>query len=156
MDPFSEVTDEQKALQRELMQSLHATFIDFVKHRHGGALKAPSSDDTWSGKVWTGADAAAGGLIDGVGEMNGILQSKFSEKPRFQVFGAPKLPWWAESFGASVDAAAAAGRLGAHGGRGVDGGGVAAMQAAMLAGPAAIEAALEVANERVLWGKYGL
>lgn len=71
-DPFSEQTEEQKAVQKELMGSLHDTFISFVKERRGSALVDPMGQDVFSGRVWTGADAVKVGVIDKVGTLHEV------------------------------------------------------------------------------------
>lgn len=74
-DPFSEQTEEQMAVQKELMGSLHDTFISFVKERRGKALVDPETADVFSGRVWTGADALKIGLIDHVGTLHEVCSS---------------------------------------------------------------------------------
>lgn len=71
-DPFSEETEEQVAQKKEVMESLHASFIDFVKGRRAASLLDPEKNDLFSGKVWTGRDAAAVGLVDRVGTMQEV------------------------------------------------------------------------------------
>ena len=76
MDPFSEQTEEQTAVQKELMGSLHGTFISFVKERRGSALTDPERKEVFSGRVWTGADAVKVGLIDDVGTLSDVRMAK--------------------------------------------------------------------------------
>jgi len=49
MDPFSEVTPEQRALAESLMTCLHGSFIDAVKERRGDRLKEGDEDELFSG-----------------------------------------------------------------------------------------------------------
>lgn len=74
-DPFSEETDDQKALKKEVMESLHTSFIDFVKGRRAASLLDPEKHDLFSGKVWTGRDAVAVGLVDRVGTMQEVCST---------------------------------------------------------------------------------
>jgi hypothetical protein len=78
-DPFSEQTEEQKAVQKEVMDSLHNTFISFVKERRGDALAGPEKDDVFSGRVWTGSDAVKIGLVDHVGTLHEVCCLRFQE-----------------------------------------------------------------------------
>lgn len=71
-DPFSDLTSEQKALQEDLMSSLHTSFIKFVEERRAGALKDPENSQVFTGKVWTGVDAVKVGLIDDVGTLHEV------------------------------------------------------------------------------------
>lgn len=71
-DPFSEETEDQKTLKKEVMESLHKSFIDFVKGRRAATLLDPVKHDVFSGKVWTGRDAAAIGVVDQVGTLREV------------------------------------------------------------------------------------
>lgn len=65
LDPFSEQNPEQVAFAKSLIDDIHAQFIKAVKDGRGKRLK--SSDEIFSGLVWTGDKALALGLIDGLG-----------------------------------------------------------------------------------------
>ena len=54
------------------MESLHKSFIDFVKGRRAATLLDPVKHDVFSGKVWTGRDAAAIGVVDQVGTLREV------------------------------------------------------------------------------------
>jgi protease IV len=71
-DPFSVQSAEQKAVQEEIMGSLHDSFISFVKERRGAALVDPEQKDVFSGRVWTGCDAVKVGLVDHVGTLDEV------------------------------------------------------------------------------------
>ena len=49
MDPFSEVTDEQKQVAEAIMVCLHTSFIDAVKTRREGKLDLSQADELFSG-----------------------------------------------------------------------------------------------------------
>ena len=49
MDPFSEVTDEQKEVAEAIMVCLHTSFIDAVKTRREGKLDLSQAHELFSG-----------------------------------------------------------------------------------------------------------
>lgn len=49
MDPFSEVTDEQRSRAEAIMACLHGSFIDAVKERRQGKLQLEEPSDLFSG-----------------------------------------------------------------------------------------------------------
>jgi ClpP class serine protease len=175
MDPFTEVSDAQRALQQELMAALHQAFIDFVLERRGAALKdkQPSKEDTFSGRVWTGEGAQLAGLVDGLGDMHAVLARKLGAKPVLNYHGVPKAPWWVESFqGGSAQGLFGAGLVardatqrgpggdaggGRHGEVGVATGDEEKLaRVAALALAPALRESFDVLEEQGLWARYGV
>jgi len=64
LDPFSEVTDEQREFWESVLGNTHDQFIQAVRDGRGDRLKG--SEEVFSGLVWTGEQAKALGLIDEV------------------------------------------------------------------------------------------
>jgi protease-4 len=62
-DPFSPTDPTQEQSLQTMLDLIHQQFIDRVKSGRGARLKI--NDDTFSGLVWTGAQAKDLGLIDG-------------------------------------------------------------------------------------------
>ncbi len=54
---------------------------DLVKTRRGNKLQG-SVSDLFSGRVWTGRQAQEIGLVDGIGDVEGIVKKKFGDKVR--------------------------------------------------------------------------
>lgn len=66
LDPFSPVSEFDKAHTRKLLGKLHETFIDAVKSGRGDKLKG--DDETlFSGLFWNGEEGIALGLADAIG-----------------------------------------------------------------------------------------
>eukprot|EP00892_Ulva_mutabilis_P004201 jgi/Ulvmu1/2152/UM129_0012.1 len=139
-DPFSEETEDQKALKKEVMESLHNSFIEFVQGRRSATLLDPAKNDVFSGKVWTGRDAAAIGVVDRVGTMQAVLQEKYGQDVHVKQFGKPATPWWAQMRGG------AALSTGAWGSENVSAGVV----------QAAVDGFVEAVHVRSMWARYGL
>ena len=84
-DPFSpeKLSDIKhlKSIQREI----HEDFVNIVKQQRGKRLSG--KDRTlFSGAYWTGKQALKLGLIDGIGDLRGVMREKFGDDLRFKVF----------------------------------------------------------------------
>jgi signal peptide peptidase SppA len=100
LDPFlaedPQGVDRLVAIQRDI----HGSFKDLVRARRGGKLKGEESA-LFNGDIFTGRSALLHGLIDGIGELRGVMRTRFgdkvvlrlvdSEKRRFP-FALPFLP----------------------------------------------------------------
>jgi protease IV len=75
LDPFSPENPEDTAHARELLQTIHAQFIDVVKQGRGARLK----DDPrlFTGLVWTGDQAVELGLVDALGDTDSVAREVF-------------------------------------------------------------------------------
>jgi signal peptide peptidase SppA len=78
MDPFLPERDGDVARLKTLQQDLHDSFKDLVRERRGGKLKGDEAL-LFSGEVFAGRRALGLGLIDGIGELRGVLRTMFGE-----------------------------------------------------------------------------
>jgi serine protease SohB len=79
LDPFlPENTDDVERLKK-LQREIHDDFIGLVKSRRGGKLSGPEND-LFSGEYWTGRRALELGLVDGIGDLRGVLRERFGDK----------------------------------------------------------------------------
>jgi signal peptide peptidase SppA len=95
LDPF--LPEEPGDLDRLkiLQQDLHESFKDLVRQRRGGKLKGEEAQ-LFSGEVFTGKRAVSLGLIDGIGELRGIVRGMFGEEVRLRVIEPERRrPFWA-------------------------------------------------------------
>ena len=105
LDPFQPEKEEDVARLKQLLEDIHAAFIDHVQSRRGGKLK---EDDTlFTGEFWLAGRAKDLGLIDGIGHVVPEMKARYGDKVRFRRYG-PKRGWFAR-FGASVVGDALAG-----------------------------------------------
>ncbi len=79
LDPFRPEKPEDVAHLLGLQTDVHAAFKDLVKIRRAGRLKGEDGE-LFSGAFWSGRQALARGLIDGIGHMSSILKQRFGEK----------------------------------------------------------------------------
>ncbi|MDX6233539.1 MAG: hypothetical protein QOH68_2563 [Nocardioidaceae bacterium] len=77
LDPFLPEKPEDVDWLRGLQDQLHEMFRDWVIARRGDRLAG--SVDLFTGEVWTGANAVALGLTDGVGTARAVLTERYPD-----------------------------------------------------------------------------
>ena len=131
LDPFRPEQPGDLEILKELHADILASFRAHVEDRRGTKLTLPA-DELYSGRVWSGDKAVAHGLVDGLGDMRGILRQRYGEKLRLRPVSRQR-SWLQRRFGMSRDAA------GLHG----------------LADHLVPELLAQV-EEAALWRRYGL
>jgi signal peptide peptidase SppA len=111
LDPF--LTEDPKGVERllALQQDMHESFKDLVRRRRNVKLRGEESV-LFSGEVFTGRRAFELGLIDGIGDLRGVMRQRFGEEVRLRLieperrrlailsfFGVPRRPDTADVFG---------------------------------------------------------
>ena len=104
LDSFQPEDPAHAARLEEVQRGMYQDFIDHVRARRGKRLKG--DDETlFNGDIWTGEQAAALGLIDGLGELRATMRDRFGEEVRLPAIGpargwvrrrlgtAPPSPW---------------------------------------------------------------
>ena len=71
-DPFSPISDEQKAHLQTMLDAIHQQFIKVVRDGRGNRLK--ETPDTFSGLFWTGEQSIALGLADDYGTVDSVAR----------------------------------------------------------------------------------
>ncbi|MFT6580123.1 MAG: signal peptide peptidase SppA [Alphaproteobacteria bacterium] len=89
LDPFSPEDAEDVAHLKELQVEIHNQFKEYVRRSRGDRLSADESD-VFSGAFWTGERGVDLGLVDGLGDLRGVLREKFGDKVRLPVMTEPK------------------------------------------------------------------
>ena len=72
LDPFSPQDDAQRAYIQTMLGEIHTQFITVVKQGRGDRLK--ETPETFSGLVWSGQQAVAMGLADGLGSLDFVAR----------------------------------------------------------------------------------
>lgn len=106
LDPFRAEDPADVAHLTELQGDIHETFKELVRARRGKRLVG-DQDELFSGAFWTGRRALEHGLIDGIGELRGVMRARFGEAVRFKRIGEPR-QWWRPRLGRLGDPAAGA------------------------------------------------
>jgi protease-4 len=72
LDPFSPMTDKQRAYAQAMIDEIHRQFIAVVKQGRGSRLH--ETPDTFSGLFWNGQDAVDLGLADHLGNLDYVAR----------------------------------------------------------------------------------
>lgn len=129
LDPFKPERKEDIEKLKALQLEVHDTFIDMVKERRGAKLK--DDPDMFTGLFWSGKKGLELGLVDALGDMRQTLKARYGDKTQLKLVSQSK---------------GFLGRFGLFGSR--------AEPADILAGAA--DRLVSVAEERALWGRFGL
>ena len=73
MDPFSPMSDSQKAFAQQMLEQIHQQFIGVVKTGRGDRLKL-DTPGLFSGLFWTGQQAVEMGLADQLGNVDFVAR----------------------------------------------------------------------------------
>jgi signal peptide peptidase SppA len=84
LDPFLPENAADVERLGTLQRELHDGFKSVVRSRRAGKLRA-GEDVLFNGDVFTGARALDLGLIDGIGDLRGIMRERFGEEVRLRV-----------------------------------------------------------------------
>lgn len=129
LDPFQPEKEKDIEYLKTLQLEIHKVFIDMVLERRTGKL---SADETvFSGLFWTGTRGLELGLIDGLGDMRQELKKRFGPKTKLALITTPRSLFGRKAPGISL-------------------GGMDGLGAGIASGLA------EAAEEKALWGRYGL
>lgn len=132
LDPFKPERESDIEYLKTLQLEIHQVFIDMVKARRG--VKLAEDPDLFSGLFWTGGRGKALGLVDGLSDMRSELKRRYGPKTRLELVSAPKGLF----------------------GRKVPGVGGLSGDVAERIGSAGVSALADLAEEKALWGRFGL
>jgi ClpP class serine protease len=110
---------------------IYQAFCRQVRARRGDKLKAAEAD-IFNGRFWSGSEALALGLIDGIGEMRTVMRARFGEKVKLRLVGE-RQSWWRRRLGLTLRPPAVEAEAGAL-----------------------LDGLIAVADERAAWSRYGL
>lgn len=82
LDPFKPEDPEDVARLQDILNDLHAQFIDLVKSRRAGKLS--DDDQLFTGQVWTGKNAKEKGLIDGTAQLGEFLRARYGKNVKIK------------------------------------------------------------------------
>ncbi|WP_018234272.1 S49 family peptidase [Thioalkalivibrio thiocyanodenitrificans] len=92
LDPFMDLSEEEVSKTTRLLDDIHAHFIDIVMDSRAEHLTGDHRD-LFSGDYWTGKTAWQLGLVDGQGDLAGVVEERFGVSqvkdytPRQSIFG---------------------------------------------------------------------
>ena len=79
LDPFLPEKPEDVERLKEIQREIHVNFIALVRSRRGGKLSGAEST-LFSGEYWTGERAVSLGVVDGLGDLRGVLRARYGDK----------------------------------------------------------------------------
>ncbi len=82
LDPFRPEKSEDVERLKTVQNEMHNSFIAWVKQRRDDRLTGVDRE-LFDGRFWTGKVALEYGLVDGIGEMRGVMRETFGEKVKF-------------------------------------------------------------------------
>ncbi|WP_343313693.1 S49 family peptidase [Brucella sp. BE17] len=132
LDPFQPEKLEDVERLKSLQLEIHQTFIDMVKARRGAKLADDA--DLFTGLFWTGIKAKELGLIDALGDMRSFLRKSYGDKVKLKLIEPKRGLLGRKAPGIGIGLSADPAAIAAHLGDGL----------------------LSVAEEKALWGRYGL
>lgn len=92
LDPFLPEVPEDIARLKAIQMDIHDSFKQMVLERRGEKLTAPDADELFEGDIWTGSQAQALGLIDGLGDLRPTMREVHGEKVKFRTVSAKSNP----------------------------------------------------------------
>jgi signal peptide peptidase SppA len=88
LDPFRDENPEDVQRLKRLQGEIHDGFKDWVRERRAGKLKG-DENELFSGEFWSGRRGLELGLVDSLGELRAVLQTRFGRTVHLPVI-APR------------------------------------------------------------------
>jgi len=76
LDQFLPVLEDDETKMAEILASIHEHFIESVKSGRGDHLDL-NTEGLFEGDFWTGSQAIDIGLVDGLGDLSGVMEQEF-------------------------------------------------------------------------------
>ncbi len=83
LDPFRAEEPDDVTRLKALQADIFGHFKDHVRDRRADKL-AGSDDELFNGDIWSGKQALALGLIDGIGDLRSVMRQKFGERVKLR------------------------------------------------------------------------
>jgi signal peptide peptidase SppA len=92
LDPFLPENPADIDRLTSLQRNIHDSFKEQVRHRRAGKIDA-ADESLFSGDVLTGRMALEKGLVDGIGELRGVMRARYGEHVRLQPVPVDRRRW---------------------------------------------------------------
>jgi signal peptide peptidase SppA len=92
LDPFLPQNPADVERLAALQQDIHRAFVEHVRRRRAGKIDA-SDESLFSGDVLTGRMALSRGLVDGIGELRGVMRARYGDKVKLRPFASERRRW---------------------------------------------------------------
>lgn len=132
LDPFQPEKPEDVAHLKSLQLEVHDTFIDLVKARRGARLR--EDDQLFSGLFWSGKRGLDLGLVDALGDIRETLRLRYGDSVKLELISQGRSLFGRKPKGIS-----------------------AGFEPDLASGGAGFaDRLVAIAEERALWGRFGL
>ena len=105
LDPFLPEKPEDVDRIKQMELDIHQVFIDWVKSRRAGKLKA-TDNELFTGEFWSGVRGLELGLVDTLGDLHETLVTRFGKDVETRVIEPRRGLFRLPSFGLAADIAA--------------------------------------------------
>ena len=92
LDPFLPEDPSDVERLTALQQDIHLSFKEHVRRRRAGKIDA-ADESLFSGEVLTGRMALERGLVDGIGEIRGVMRSRYGDNVKLRPFASERRRW---------------------------------------------------------------
>ena len=92
LDPFLPQNPSDVQRLTVLQQDIHRAFKEHVQRRRAGKIDT-SDESLFNGDVLTGRMALNRGLVDGIGELRGVMRARYGDKVKLRSFAAERRRW---------------------------------------------------------------
>src|SRR5215471_8134728 len=92
LDPFLPQNPSDVERLTVLQQDIHRAFKEHVQRRRAGKIDM-SDESLFNGDVLTGRMALNRGLVDGIGELRGVMRARYGDKVKLRSFAAERRRW---------------------------------------------------------------
>ena len=79
LDPFRPEQPEDVARLKGIQGKVQEAFVALVSRRRGARLRG-EPDTLFSGMIWSGEEARDLGLVDGIGDLRGVLRERYGDE----------------------------------------------------------------------------
>lgn len=90
LDPFQKENPKDIEILMNLQKDVHESFKNIVRTRRDGKIKKTQEKQLFSGEFWNGVKGKDLGLVDEIGDMYSVMQSKYGKKVKFEKISKPK------------------------------------------------------------------
>ena len=92
LDPFVPQSPSDVERLAVLQQDIHRAFKEHVQRRRAGKIDM-KDESLFNGDVLTGRMALDRGLVDGIGELRGVMRARYGDKVKLRPFVAERRRW---------------------------------------------------------------
>jgi signal peptide peptidase SppA len=92
LDPFLPESPADVERLMLLQQDVHRAFKDHVQRRRAGKIDI-NDESLFNGDVMTGRMALNRGLVDGIGELRGVMRARYGDKVKLRPFVTERRRW---------------------------------------------------------------